>query len=53
MRYRCTEWLEGFTVGSVYWFAWNPKHRAYQTTNDEAEPTYLSHSQIVIYFEEA
>ncbi|CAL9961289.1 hypothetical protein VPHD292_0065 [Vibrio phage D292] len=48
MRYQCTEWLEGFTVGAVYYTATtNPKF-----LNDEGHMISLSFSSLVQFFEE-
>ena len=48
MRYQCTEWCEGFTVGSIYYSATlNPK-----MVNDEGALKALSFSFLVQHFEE-
>lgn len=47
MRYQCTEWCEGFTMGAVYHSSsHNPK-----LINDEGELVSLSFSFLVLHFE--
>lgn len=53
MRYTCTEWLEGFTVGAVYATVYHPGTSLYHLIDDEGVIAKLNQSDIELHFEEA
>lgn len=46
MKYRCTTWLSGFTVGAHYFIHATTGH----VTDDEGDTIQLSRETIVTYF---
>lgn len=52
MRFQCTEWLDGFTVGSVYHAVYQFGKSEYRINNDEGVVETLTSQDIALHFEE-
>lgn len=52
MRFQCTDWLEGFTVGSVYHAVYILGKSEFRINNDEGVIETLTTADVELLFEE-
>lgn len=52
MRFQCTEWVEGFTVGAIYSAVYKPGTSYYHLVDDDGIITKFPEGELLLHFEE-